>query len=611
MCGIVGYLGKNNAIPFLSEGLKRLEYRGYDSAGIAALEKGSLNVLKRKGKLGNLTNELQKLPNTHLGIGHNRWATHGTPSDNNAHPHLSENKKIAIVHNGIIENYKDIKRTLEAKNYTFRTETDSETIAYLLEDIMKEDSSLNLEDAVQKLIPELSGTYGILVVHVDYPETLIGIRNGSPLCFGLGRDEFIISSDVVAFATHLPQVIHLEDRELVVFEKGNYKTINFKGKSIDKETELVNVQQNTVNKGEFDHYMLKEIYEQPESIKRAIRGRLLEDFGTSKLGGINMDARDLLDIKHVCFVGCGTSYHAGLLGVYLMETLARIPSSAEIAPELKYRNPIVKRDILYVGISQSGETVDTNSTLQEIKNKGGRAVGICNVVGSSMARLLGAGIYVHAGVEVSVCSTKAFTSQISAIYLLAILISRTRDLSQEDGIRLVKGLELIPGKVNNIVNQAKKVQEVAKQYAKFSNFLYMGRGLNYAVALEGALKLKEVAYVFADGYSSSEMKHGAIALIDSECASIFICPNDKLRSKNISNIQEVQSRNGRVLVIATEGDEEMATIADDVLFVPETEPELTPYLCIVHLQLFAYYVALELGKDIDQPRNLAKSVTVE
>ncbi len=611
MCGIVGYLGKKNAVPFLSEGLKRLEYRGYDSAGIAIHAGEQLNIIKRKGKLSNLEQELDSAPETHLGIGHNRWATHGEPSDTNSHPHFSQDKKIAIVHNGIIENFVDLKENLIKKGYTFRSDTDSEVIAYLLEDCLNNEPSLSLVDAIQKVIPLLSGTYGILVIHSDHPDTLVGIRNGSPLCFGLANDALMISSDVVAFATNVNKVVHLEDRELVVFEKENYRTINFKGKIINKRLEKIDVEKNIVSKGEFDHFMLKEIFEQPESIMRAISGRMLEEVGNAKLGGINIPVRDLLDIEHVCFVGCGTSYHVGLLGVYLVETLARIPSSAEIAPELKYRNPIVRKNTLYIGISQSGETVDTNSTLQEIINKGGKAIGVCNVVGSSMARLLGAGVYVHAGVEVSVCSTKAFTSQISAIYLLAILLARSRDLSQHEGTRLIRGLQDIPGKITQILKKTDSVKKIAQKYAKYHMFLFMGRGVNYAVALEGALKLKEVAYVFAEGYSSSEMKHGAIALIDSECASIFICPNDDLKSKNISNIQEVRSRNGSVLVIATEGDKETAAIADDVLFIPETEPELVPYLSVAYLQLFSYYVALELGKDIDQPRNLAKSVTVE
>jgi glucosamine--fructose-6-phosphate aminotransferase (isomerizing) len=357
--------------------------------------------------------------------------------------------------------------------------------------------------------------------------------------------------------------------------------------------------------------MLKEIYEQPESIGRATGGRLLVDEGTCKLGGINLSVRDMLDVNHVCFVGCGTSYHAGLLGVYLIEKLARIPATAEIAPELKYRNPIVRKKTLYVGISQSGETVDTNSTLQEVLNKGGHAIGICNVVGSSMARLLGAGIYVHAGLEVSVCSTKAFTSQIAAIYQLAILIARSRDLSANDGERLVRGLQELPGKVSEVLARAEEARAVAKRYSHLHNFLFMGRGMNYAVALEGALKLKEVAYVFAQGYSSSEMKHGAIALIDPECASIFIVPDDEMKTKNLSNIEEVRARHGRVLAIATDGDTEAEKVADDVLYIPKTEPELTPFLSVIYLQFFSYYVALELGRDIDQPRNLAKSVTVE
>jgi glucosamine--fructose-6-phosphate aminotransferase (isomerizing) len=613
MCGLVGYIGKDHALPYLMEGLKRLEYRGYDSAGIALLHKGGLELRKRQGKILSLESDLEKLEISRLGIGHNRWATHGPPSDRNAHPHVSANGKIAIAHNGIIENYRDLKEFLNSKGFEFSSDTDSEVITHYTQFIMDEDPALSFTEAIKKVVPKLAGTYGILFLHQDYPDTLVGVRNGSPLCFGLGdrEGEFIISSDVVAFATHLQRVIHLEDREMVIIENGKYRTTSFTGAVVNRSPESIDAVQSISNKGDYDHFMLKEINEQPESIRRAIRGRLLLEEGNCKLGGINMSARDLMDIDQICFVGCGTSFHAGLLGVYLMEQLARIPTTAEIAPELKYRNPIVKKNTLYIGISQSGETVDTNSTLQEIINKGGHVIGICNVVGSSMARMAGAGIYVHAGLEVSVCSTKAFTSQIAAIYQLAILISRSRDLSIRDGVRLVEGFDMIPGKVAEILKKSEEIHEVAKKYKHLTNYLFMGRGVNYAVALEGALKLKEIAYVFAQGYSSSEMKHGAIALIDPECASIFIVPDDDMKSKNLSNIAEVRARNGRVLAIATEGDTETARVADDVFYIPRCEPELTPFLSVIYLQFFAYYVALELGRDIDQPRNLAKSVTVE
>lgn len=611
MCGLVGYIGTENASPFLIEGLKRLEYRGYDSSGIALCTPKTIHLKKRQGKISNLTAEVQKLPTSTLGIGHNRWATHGAPSDQNAHPHLSQNGKIAIAHNGIIENYQELQEELSAKGISFKSETDSEVIAQLTQSVMDEFPKLSFSDAVQKVLPRLSGTYGILFIHVDYPDTLIGVRNGSPLCLGLGKDEFIISSDVVAFATHLQQVVHLEDKEMVIVENGIYQTVNFSGAPVNKESENIDALQSIANKGEYSHFMLKEIHEQPKSVSRALTGRLQREEGTCKLGGINMSPRDMMDIDHVCFIGCGTSYHAGLLGVYLFEQLARIPSTAEIAPELKYRNPIVRKNTLYIGISQSGETIDTNSTLQEILNKGGKAIGICNVVGSSMARLLGAGIYIHAGLEVSVCSTKAFTSQIAAIYQLAVLFARSRDLSQNEGRRLVTGLEQIPSKIEQVLKDTTHVQKLAKKYAKLNTYLFMGRGTNYAVALEGALKLKEVGYVFADGYSSAEMKHGAIALIDPKCAAIFVCPKDHLHSKNLSNIEEVKSRNGQILIIATEGDEDVAQLSDDILYIPDTEPELTPFLAIIHLQLLSFYIALELGHDIDQPRNLAKSVTVE
>jgi len=613
MCGLVGYIGEDQACRFLVEGLKRLEYRGYDSAGIALHNADGIHILKRQGKIANLESELSKAPSSTLGIAHNRWATHGSPSDINAHPHISYSGDIVIAHNGIIENYQDLQDELETKGISVKSETDSEVIAHLVQLEMDENPDLSFEEAIKRTLPRLAGTYGILFVHRELPGVLVGVRNGSPLCFGVGghEGEFVISSDVVAFASHMQQVIHLADREMVVIKDGEYSTIDFSGEIVEKKAETIDQIQSTASKGIYDHFMLKEINEQPDSIRRATGGRLLVDEGTCKLGGINLSVRDMLDYNHVCFVGCGTSYHAGLLGVYLIEKLARIHATAEIAPELKYRNPIVRKKTLYVGISQSGETVDTNSTLQEILNKGGHAIGICNVVGSSMARMLGAGIYVHAGLEVSVCSTKAFTSQIAAIYQLAILIARSRDLSANDGERLVRGLQEIPDKVAEVLKRAEDAREVAKRYSNFTNFLFMGRGLNYAVALEGALKLKEVAYVFAQGYSSSEMKHGAIALIDPECASIFIVPDDEMKSKNLSNIEEVRARHGRVLAVVTEGDTEAAKVADDVLYIPKTEPELAPFLSVIYLQFFSYYVALELGRDIDQPRNLAKSVTVE
>lgn len=611
MCGIVGYIGKGNGVPYLQEGLKLLEYRGYDSAGIAVHTKNSIQVAKKKGKIAMLDKEIRAMPKSTLGIAHNRWATHGEPSDINAHPHLSQHGKVAIVHNGIIENYLEIKENLMGRGVEFQTETDSEVIAQLIEFYMLEDPELSLRDGVMKMVETISGTYGILVIHADYPDTLIGVRNGSPLCFGIGDKEFIVASDVLAFATYFSKVVHMEDREMVVIENGTYMTSHFERGEVAKTSHSIDREMTAVTKGGYEHYMLKEICEQPESVKRAMRGRLMPEEGTCKLGGINMEIRDFLDIDHICFIGCGTSYHAGLLGVYLMESLARVPSTAEVAPELKCRNPIVRKNTLYIGISQSGETADTNIALREILNKGGHAIGICNVVGSSMARMLGAGIYLHAGVEVSVCSTKAFTSQITAVYLLSILLARSKDLSEEKGIRLVSGLQKIPEQIQQVLDRREEVHRVAKKYIKFQRYLYMGRGINYPVALEGALKLKEIAYVFADGYSSSEMKHGAIALIDKECASFFVTPDDELRSKNLSNMAEVKSRGGPIIAVATEGDKEIAKMVDDVFFIPETEPELTPFLSIVYLQLFSYYISLELGNEIDQPRNLAKSVTVE
>lgn len=610
MCGIVGYIGKNNCIPFLVEGLKLLEYRGYDSVGVCLLEKNQLVTVKRKGKIAAIENEIRSLAPSGLGIGHNRWATHGKPSDVNAHPHLSADGKVAIVHNGIIENYQELREALESKGIKFRSETDSEVISQWTSYLML-DQKLPFERAVRQTLTLLRGTYGILFIHSDEPNTLIGARNGSPLCLGVGDGEFIIASDVLAFSKYLPQVVHLEDREFVIIRDGQYHTEHLLRGEISKELEKVDAHNFMISKGKYPHFMLKEIFEQPLSIARAMSGRLLPEDGNCKLGGIQMSPREFLDISDVCFIGCGTSYHAGRVGVYLMESLARISATAEVAPELKYRNPIVRHKTLYVGISQSGETADTITALKEILNKGGNVIGICNVVGSSMARLLGKGIYVHAGPEISVCSTKAFTSQIAAIYLLSILLARSRDLSREKGIRLVENLEALPSMVEQVLRNAGKVEDVAKKCKHFERYLYMGRGLNYPVAMEGALKMKEVAYVFAEGYSSAEMKHGAIALVDKKTMSVFVCPDDGLKSKNLSNMQEVKARGGPIIAIASEGDTEVSKGADEVFTIPRCEPELTPFLSVVYLQLLSYYVARELGRDIDQPRNLAKSVTVE
>ncbi len=610
MCGIVGYIGRGNCVPLLVEGLKRLEYRGYDSIGVAVLNGSGLKVVKRKGKMARVEPEIRALPSSGLGIGHNRWATHGAPSDVNAHPHLSADGKIAIVHNGIIENYEDLKRELEGQGVVFVSQTDSEVVAQLTSQLMKQEK-LSFDEAVKRCLRRLQGTYGLLFIHSDHPSMLIGARNGSPLCFGVGEGEIIVSSDVVAFATHFSKVVHLEDHEMVIISDGGYQTRHLERGAISKELEAIDVQQRDVNKGGHPHFMLKEIFEQPESLARAMSGRLLPEEGNCKLGGIHMDVREFLDIDQVCFIGCGTSYHAGLAGVYLMERLARISCSSDVAPELKYRNPIVRKNTLYVGISQSGETADTITALKEIKNKGGHVIGICNVVGSSMARLLGRGIYIHAGPEISVCSTKAFTSQLAAITMLTILLARSRDLSQERGIRLVEDFAAIPDLVRRVLKNAAAVERVAKKSKHFERYLYMGRGLNYPVALEGALKMKEVAYVFAEGYSSAEMKHGAIALVDGKTMSVFVCPDDGLKAKNLSNMQEVKARGGPIIAVATEGDEEVRKGADEVFYIPRCDPELTPFLSVIYLQLLSYYVARELGRDIDQPRNLAKSVTVE
>ncbi|TVR28888.1 MAG: glutamine--fructose-6-phosphate transaminase (isomerizing) [Spirochaetaceae bacterium] len=607
MCGIVGYCGPKPAAPILIEGLKRLEYRGYDSAGICVGNHGELTIIKKKGKLHALDAAVPDGLQGYWGIGHTRWATHGEVNDLNAHPHSDQSGRIAIVHNGIIENYGALREKLQHEGYAFRTETDSEVIAHLLSSLYEG----NLEQALKRTCAILKGTYGIVAMHQDEPDQLVGARNGSPLVLGIGENEMLLGSDVTALIAHTRQVVYIEDGEVVRVTPNNYRTTDLRDRRIDKKVDTISWELEEIEKGNYRCFMEKEIFEQPESIRRAFQGRIDHEHATAHLGGLNMSNRELLEIERIKLVAAGTSYHAGMVSSYLMENLARIPCNAELASELRYRNPIVERNSIYFAISQSGETADTLYALRELQRKGARVLGICNVVGSTIARESDGGVYIHSGPEIAVASTKAFTSQLTALYLYTLLIARMRDMSWEQGHRFIEALESIPALTQSILERHAEVEALARKYCQAQNFLFLGRGINYPVALEGALKLKEISYIHAEGYSAAEIKHGPIALINEQTPSLFIVPDDGLREKVISNMKEVKARKGPVIALAVDGDREVAAIADDVFSVPRAGQYIYPFAMMIPLQLFAYYCALELGRDVDQPRNLAKSVTVE
>jgi glucosamine--fructose-6-phosphate aminotransferase (isomerizing) len=607
MCGIIGYCGPKPAAPILLEGLKRLEYRGYDSAGICVGHDHQLDIIKREGKINELRQQVpDDMPGVY-GIGHTRWATHGEVNDMNAHPHRDHSGKIAVAHNGIIENFHSLKEKLEEEGYVFHTDTDSEVIAYLIASIYEGD----LERSVKQAARLLKGTYGIVAVHADEPDMIVGARNGSPLVLGIGDGEMFLASDITAIMAHTKQVIYIEDGEVVVVRPDSHKTTDLRDNRVDKEVDYISWELEEIEKDGYAHFMEKEIFEQPASIYRAMQGRLDHEYATAHLGGLNMSNKELLDVERVKMISAGTSYHAGLVGSYLLESIARVPATAELASELRYRNPIVERNNVYFAISQSGETADTLYALRELQRKGARVLGICNVVGATIPRESDGGVYIHSGPEIAVASTKAFTSQMTALYLFALLIARMRHMSVEQGLRFIHELEAVPDQVQQILDRHEEIRALAHKYAYAQNFLFLGRGINYAVALEGALKLKEISYVHAEGYSAAEIKHGPIALINEMTPSLFIVPDDSLRHKVVSNMKEVKARKGQVIALAVEGDDEVAEIADDTFFVPKTSELMYPFLMVIPTQLFAYYTALELGRNVDQPRNLAKSVTVE
>ncbi len=611
MCGIVGYIGDKNCVPILINGLKRLEYRGYDSAGIGIIKDGHSDVIKKPGKVSILEKEIEKLNlSSNLGIAHTRWATHGIPNEVNAHPHYNTDKSIFVIHNGIIENYQTLRKGLQKFGYKFITETDSEVIPHLIDSFIKK--GLNLFNAVRAALAEVEGTYGLAIVYSKEPDKLVVARKGSPLVLGIGEGENFVASDVSAIIAHTKQVVYLEDGEAVEITKDNFITKDLADETeIEKEVHEISMTIDQLDKGGYPHFMLKEIMEQPESVRNSMRGRLLYEEGTSRLGGLSSVEDQLANSKRIIISACGTSWHSGLVGEYMLEQFARIPTEVEYASEFRYRNPVIYKDDGILFISQSGETADTLASLRESKIRGALSLGICNVVGSSIARETQGGVYCHAGPEIGVASTKAFTSQLVALALITLLIARKRDMSKVDGVKILEELEAIPDKIATILKLNNQVEAIAEKFKDAKNFLYLGRGYNFPVALEGALKLKEISYIHAEGYPAAEMKHGPIALIDDNMPAVFIAPKDSTYDKIISNIEEIRARRGRIIAIASENDDNIDRLVDYSIKIPDTIRMLMPILTVIPLQLLAYYIAVKKGLNVDQPRNLAKSVTVE
>ncbi len=610
MCGIVGYIGTQQAAPLIVNGLKRLEYRGYDSAGVCVIADDRVHIEKKAGKVADLESyvDLSTLRGT-VGVGHTRWATHGVPNDANAHPHTDQSGSIALVHNGIIENYLTIKKKLANAGYTFRSDTDSEVLAVFIG--MLYDTLGDLEQAVRTALSEVEGTFGLVVLSTHEPEMIIAARRGSPLILGIGNGEYLVASDAAAVVSHTRQVVYLQENEMAILRRDGFSTKTIENIDTHSVVEEIAFELEQIEKGGFEHFMLKEIYEQPATFHDGYRGRLLADDGTVRLGGLAAVADKLRAAKRIIITACGTSWHAGLVGEYIIENLARIPVEVEYASEFRYRNPIIRADDIVVAISQSGETADTLAAIREAKLKGATVIGMVNVVGSTIARETDAGVYLHAGPEIGVASTKAFTSQLCVLTQFALYLGRMRSLSAEEGRRIATALDAIPAQIRSILDRAGEIKEIAHAYAGAANFLYLGRGVNFPAALEGALKLKEISYIHAEGYPAAEMKHGPIALIDENMPVVFIAPKDEIYDKVISNIEEVRARNGRVIAIADEDDEQIERVASHIIRIPRTDPMLTPVLASIPLQLLAYYIAVERGCNVDMPRNLAKSVTVE
>jgi len=610
VCGIVGYIGRRDAVPVLLEGLRSLEYRGYDSAGLAVIYRNRLQVTKTAGRVQDLRDRVSDRTRATIGIGHTRWATHGEPNDTNAHPHTDTEGRIAVVHNGIIENAEQLRDALTDRGVKLVSETDTEALAHMI--AAEATESTPLEDAVRRTLRRVDGTYGLVVLDTQNPNELVVARNGSPIVLGIGESEMFVASDVAALVRYTKQVVYLDDAEVATVHASDYVTATLDEREPGgsrKTPTTVEAEAGDYELGPFENYMRKEIHEQPEALRRVLRGRLDERFATAKLGGIDLDARQLRAIRQVKFLGCGSAYYAGQMGAVLTEELARIPSDAEPASEFRYRNPVVDTDTLYVAVSQSGETLDTLMAVQELRRKGGQVIGTVNVVGSAIGRECGHGVFLHAGPEIAVCSTKALTNMAATFALLALLLGRVRDLSAASGQRIVAGMRALPGQIEEILAAEAEIAKVAREYAEAEHMFFIGRVRGWPVAREGAQKLKEVSYVHAEAYQAAELKHGPLALINASMPSVVVVPADDLLSKNISTIEQIKARGGPVIAVTSA--DLPAGLADAVIRVPRAEPELEPLLLNVPLQILAYHVAAKLDRDIDKPRNLAKSVTVE
>ena len=612
MCGIVAYIGHQQAYPIVLKGLKRLEYRGYDSAGVALLD-GDLNLYKKAGKVSNLEEFAEdKNLNSTIGIGHTRWATHGAPNDVNAHPHRSGDGRLAIIHNGIIENYDSLKKELTKRGHTFESDTDTEVLIHLIEEIIKKEN-VSLEEAVRYSLNEVVGAYAIVIIDKDNPNKLIAARNSSPLVIGIGKDEFFVASDATPIIEYTKNVVYLDDEQVAIIERGQeIKIVNIANKAITPAIQELEMNLEAIEKGGYEHFMLKEIYEQPQSIRASMLGRLNSVTGQVTLGGIEEFESKFMNANRIIFVACGTSWHSALVGEYMIEDLARIPVEVEYASEFRYRNPIISEKDIVIAISQSGETADTLAALELAKEKGATIYGICNVVGSSIARATDAGSYTHAGPEIGVASTKAFTAQITILALMAMTLAQKKgSITKTRYQELVNLLNDVPNLVEKVLESNEQIKYIAHQYKDAANFLYLGRGYNFPVALEGALKLKEISYIHAEGYPAAEMKHGPIALIDENMPVVAIATRIANYHKVVSNIQEVKARNGNIIGIVTKGDESVREMAEHVIEIPETDEFLDPLISVIPLQLLSYHIAVMRGCNVDQPRNLAKSVTVE
>ena len=618
MCGIVGYVGHAEAAPILLDGLRRLEYRGYDSAGIAIVNGDHVQTRKCAGRISALAKLVdQKPPTGCFGISHTRWATHGKVTDENAHPHFDASGKIALVHNGVIENYQALKdQLIQDGDGTFSTETDTEVLAHLIGSIYQKlngkDSKARLVNAVRAALKQVIGTYGIAVIHSDIPNFIVGARRGSPLVLGVGKDENFLASDVSAIVAHTRDAVYLNDFDIVAVERDNFEISSLAGEIGSREVSKVEFTAEDIKKGDYSHYMLKEIFEQPDSVRDAMRGRLNFDDCTSKLGGLNMAAGELRDVGRVVLTGCGTALHAAMVGEYLLEQLANIPTEVEYASEFRHRNTPMATNTLVFAISQSGETADTLGALRESRRKGYRTLGICNNVASTIARESDGGVYMHAGPEIGVAATKSFTSQLVILTLIGVLLGRMRYMSTAEGSRVIEALEALPGQIDEVLKLSDQIKAIAKKYADASGMLFLGRQFNFPIALEGALKMKEITYLFAEGHPSAELKHGIIALVRPDLPSVFIAPDDAVFSKNLNNIEQVKARKGPIIAVTSgTGSKQLKGIANDIIEVPAVHECVSPILNVIPLQLLAYHLAVELGRDVDKPRNLAKSVTVE